>query len=791
MVKSQHQEPLAVVPSNQKPATPLLAWVRAHIKLLAILSIYIILSITYSLITPLFEASDELWHYPMVKYVADNVALPVQNPETVGPWRQEGGQPPLYYMLGAALTFWIDTSDMDDVRHINPHADIGTIVPDNNVNMVVHNSEREAFPWSGTPLAMHVIRFFSVLMGAGTVYCTYKLGQELVPQSPSVALVAAAFTAFNPMFLFISASINNDNLSTLLASVLLLMVVRLIKRSTQPSNRFYLLLGLVTGAGLLAKFQIGFMLPFIALALIVISIRLRDWRPVTIGGAISGGLTILIAGWWYWRNYTLYGDATGINVFLDIVGRRAIPADLHQLWTERESFMRAYWGIFGAINVPLPDSIYTVFNLLAGLAGLGILIALGQTVTIWFRRNRESRPTDRSYTRLQLARFFAAAWALIVFLSLLSWTRQTWASQGRLWFSALAPLNIALAVGLASWFYWSSKADSIVPGIASLFFAGVAVTAPFMVIHPAYQFDPGTTWTGATHELSDAAPINACFREPGSIEDALCLTIAPLTGAAQPGDYVYFTPVVTVEHDMSRTWSLFVHILNEYGTIEAQRDVLPGGGLIATENLNPGEVWNNPVAVQIPIGVYTPQTLDVCLGFYTPTPPTFERMSAAGPPVDAEQNCIPLGKIDLLPATGTVPNTVNVNFDGKLTLLGYEVTERALKPGDTTDVTFYWNAAQPLEDYVISVQIINPDPTDLTKIAQIDMPPTPPTSQWIPDEMVTDTRSLTVFSDAKPGRYRILVRVYPIGESGNLLRTRPSAGGQSEDFVWLTWIQVE
>ena len=191
-----------------------------------ILAGFTVLATVYSLVTPLFEASDELWHYPMVKYVADHdFGLPVQRPgqtDAEAPWRQEGSQPPLYYMLGAAATFWIDTSDLPDIRRINPHANIGEIWPDGNANMVVHTSNRESFPWSGTVLAMHIVRFLSILMGLGTVYVTYLLGRELFPNTPVIALAAAAFTAFNPMFLFISAVINNDNLSTLLASVLLL-----------------------------------------------------------------------------------------------------------------------------------------------------------------------------------------------------------------------------------------------------------------------------------------------------------------------------------------------------------------------------------------------------------------------------------------------------------------------------------------------------------------------------------------------------------------------------------------
>jgi 4-amino-4-deoxy-L-arabinose transferase-like glycosyltransferase len=78
-------------------------------------SAYTLLGVTYALTTPPFEASDELWHYPMIRHLADGNPLPVQvfDPAQAGPWKQEASQPPLYYYLGAALTFWIDTSDME------------------------------------------------------------------------------------------------------------------------------------------------------------------------------------------------------------------------------------------------------------------------------------------------------------------------------------------------------------------------------------------------------------------------------------------------------------------------------------------------------------------------------------------------------------------------------------------------------------------------------------------------------------------------------------------------------
>ena len=36
-----------------------------------IILLFMILGVVYSLATPIFEASDELWHYPVVKHIAD------------------------------------------------------------------------------------------------------------------------------------------------------------------------------------------------------------------------------------------------------------------------------------------------------------------------------------------------------------------------------------------------------------------------------------------------------------------------------------------------------------------------------------------------------------------------------------------------------------------------------------------------------------------------------------------------------------------------------------------------
>ncbi|MCA9910042.1 MAG: DUF2142 domain-containing protein, partial [Anaerolineae bacterium] len=410
---------------------------REHRAAALILAAYLILATIYSLVTPPFEASDELWHYPMIQHLADNgLQLPVQDPAVQTAWRQEGSQPPLYYMLAAALTSWIDTSDMSYWRRINPHADIGVIRPDGNANMLTHRPDEAQSRFTGALLALQLSRWLSVALSAGTVLVTYLLGLQLFPTRREIAVLAMAFNACLPMFLFISGSANNDNLSNLLGNLLTLLIVRLLLSEDVPRVRDYVVLGAVTGAGLLAKLNLGFFIPLIALSLLWISLRRRDWRPLVIGGVISGALTILVAGWWYLRNAQLYGDPTGLNVFLDIVGRRAIPANAAQLWSERDSFLQAFWGFFGGMNVPLPIDIYTIYN---ALAGIGLAGALAYVVWRTVARRVESR--------LTIAHWITLLWIAITFVSYLRWTAETPASQGRLVFGALSSICVWLTLG--------------------------------------------------------------------------------------------------------------------------------------------------------------------------------------------------------------------------------------------------------------------------------------------------------------------------------------------------------
>ena len=227
----------------------------------------IVLGIAYSLATPIFEASDEIWHYPVVREIAVNRRLPVQDPAMETAWAQEGSQPPLYYAVGALLTGGVDISDYAAAAVRNPFAKLGVPLATDNKNMVVH-PPGQRFAQGGTVLAVVLIRWLSVLMGTATAFLAHLLGRTIYPARPAVGLLTAALVAFNPMVLFINASVNNDNLVMLLSTLTLLLLVRDVQ-SDEPGARWgsTLLLGAILGLAAITKVSGLVLLPVAVLAL--------------------------------------------------------------------------------------------------------------------------------------------------------------------------------------------------------------------------------------------------------------------------------------------------------------------------------------------------------------------------------------------------------------------------------------------------------------------------------------------------------------------------------------------
>jgi len=755
-----------------------------------ILVLYLLVALIYSLVTPLFEASDELWHYPMVKYIGDHWALPVQNPEATDaeqPWRQEGSQPPLYYALGALLTSWIDTHDMPQVRWLNPHADNGIITQDGNVNLAIH-TVRETFPWHGTVLAVHLVRFMSVLMGAGTVLLTYRIARQVFPKREEVALGAAALNAFLPMFLFISGAINNDNLAWLLCSATLWQLVRLVKLPSNLSvvqlsdRRSFVWLGLTVAAGALTKASALGLLPLAAAAISYVAWRRRSWRYLVEGGVITAGLVGLVAGWWYVRNWRLYGDPLGMDMFYRVLGTRANPAPLRQLWGERFGFAMAGWGLFGGVNVPMDAWIYDLLNWVAVVSAAGLLLALArQTGRLQTGRLQIGRLQiadgrgQRADCDSQFAVLLLIAWPIIVLVSWSQWARVTWSAQGRLVFSALSAFCVLMFYGLSqfvprSFVRWLGAA---VGG----FLLVVAALAPFVTIAPAYARPPS---------LTDADVATIPQRLDVTFGNRMRLLGYDLkTTETRPGNRVALTLYWQSIAPMHRNWSVFVHLLDGNDTIIAQRDMYPGQGLYPTSLWPVGETVANRYLLRLSETAYAPSVASLEVGLYDYLAESQERL-----PSSTGGDNVRFGQIAVVPNPGNLPNPVRRNFGDKIALAGYEMDTRSLRPGETLTLTLYWEGLADMEEnYSIFTYIQGADTQIWARTDSWPLNGDAPTAAWKVGQLVRDPYALTLDPHTPPGVYDVEIGIY-LAETLERLRLITPDGRLVDDHLFLSKVRV-
>ncbi len=735
-----------------------------------IVALFIVVGIVYSLSTPVLEASDEFKHYPYVQYVQTNHTLPVLEPEVCQespaecPWLQDGGQPPSYYGLMAAATSWIDTSDLPTLLWKNKHAFIGNPTQICNKNLIIHQPEQERFPWTGAVLAVHVIRLLTLLFGAGTVVLTYLLAQELFPGQPVFAVGASTLTAFNPMFLFVSASVNNDAMAAFLGSWALLIMVRIIdcRRTSSTTDatliRRTMLLGLLIGLGILTKLSLLGLMP---LALFVVAVHtwhqyshelpLRRSALVTLHLLLIVLIAAAISGWWFLRNWRIYGDPTALNAFIAVQGRRAQAPALRDWIGEFGTFRWTYWGLFGGVNVMAPRGIYSFFDLisLAGLVGF----------VIWAVRRMQD--AGRKMTTPDYRILIPALWAITLFISVLRWTWISPAFQGRLVFPGIAGISSLMVLGLCQWFPERYRA-AVSLGVGALLLA-IAALLPFIAIRPAYaQPEPLALSDIPKSVRVEPMDVGAVARvvgidfEPQALEPVARTSVLQLsnkTSAHSVNVTVYWEAVKSDE----KNYVSFARLLGREYELAGQINRHPACGMVPTGLWQPGQVWRDPFRIPIAKDARAPSRLHVEVGLYDPK-------------AEHTLGAIKVGEAKLAPPKPPPEisyHTLNVKLADGVTLLGYDLAPADVNPGETLTVTLHWKArATPSRDYQVFVHVLADDAADSQPLAQGDGPPLMgdyPTSLWAAGETVPDPHPITLPADLaeQSGKsYQILVGMY-------------------------------
>ncbi|HRY90883.1 MAG TPA: hypothetical protein P5229_00880 [Candidatus Gracilibacteria bacterium] len=463
-----------------------------------IIGIFFIKELFWAYLVPVWQAPDEPAHFGYLQSMYKQKDFPILGEATFtslgfdSMGRPDPGRnapyvnwiaqhPPLYYLVLAPIYGIIEMFLMG-----------GTVI--DPVNWIFY------------------LRIFSILLSCVTLFFIYKTSDYLLTvmgQNRFFSLAVVGFIAFLPGFSYISALLNNDNLVIALSSILFYLLAKRYYGAAQdksknmpaPWPRSDWLIGLILGLMALTKITA---LPF-WIAVFVLELIFFKGSAEKKGvnhGEIRAlmrifGLAILISGWWYIRNWYLYGtifpDLSAITahhpelltkysgldaLFPEIMGSGAKAGtslwgfifDQNFLW----QYFKSFWGEFGMFMVNLGS----LQN--AGILALVIVAGLGHLKKYLLK-------PKNAQTEAQVA---LKPWVFLLIPFLCVFVTMSWklfqiysgrgflgANHGRYMYSVLLPVAYFIVSGFYSLFQGRKQAFK-----TGFVLTGVLITLVFLCV---------------------------------------------------------------------------------------------------------------------------------------------------------------------------------------------------------------------------------------------------------------------------------------------------------------------
>jgi 4-amino-4-deoxy-L-arabinose transferase-like glycosyltransferase len=401
----------------------------------AILIAYAVLALLFATRTPAWQAPDEPAHYLYIAQVANGTLIPII---TAGDWQND-----YLEQLKAARFQPALLADFDLIQY--------------------EDHQPPLYYWLLAPVYrltngnLYVLRIISILFTVGTVALAYRIGREVFPQRPNIAVSAMALVAFLPQHIAISAALNNDALANLLIALTLWQLLRYVQGQPIPAWRLGLLVGLIFITKTTGYFMAGVVL--LGLALTSPPNSLSDFRegnrwwarlrPLLVFLLVGG---IFAAAWWG-RNLSVYGvpDFLGLRAHDAVVVGQLRTADLiadigfgAYLQRAVTTTFNSFWGQFGWMGVPMDNIPLAGLSLVYPLITLLVLAALAGLAIQWVQGDNR---------RIQSSALILLGVIALTALMFLYYNTQFVQFQGRYLFPALIPVALGLAWGLEVWRY--------------------------------------------------------------------------------------------------------------------------------------------------------------------------------------------------------------------------------------------------------------------------------------------------------------------------------------------------
>ncbi|MBX7251894.1 MAG: glycosyltransferase family 39 protein, partial [Candidatus Promineofilum sp.] len=475
-----------------------------------LLVLYFAAAVHMAFALPALATPNELLNFEYVQVMRQIRGLPNRGLVDSEVRYTEWHQPPLYFAFAAlfGLSVPVPAADTNPPPPIampaNPHY---LATPAGNRNPVVHIGP------ANTPL-LYTSRVAAALLGALGVAALYAAGKRVY--GPAAGLLMASVLAFQPTYIHLSGSVNNDMPLTAVVAVVMSYAVLLMESSSRKGREGsegrqeeisrkdaenaklrtlsfaffaslreifpFFVLGLLCAAAILTKANGVFVLAFPAV--VWLGLVIGRWSPsapraasedadsargpgpspLAAAAATAAGLLPLWVGW-LWLNAVRMRDALGLSGSLP-VGRvlRLSPLDFSHVLPFLPAVWRSYWLDWSAGDVGYgPDWLYAfwlaaVVGMLLGWMkrrGAGEQGSRGEPLSPRLPGSPAPLPNTRLITPMVVLAFLGISYLYFAVKALTVKEAGWMVPEGRWWLPGLPMLAWLLAAGYARW--WSPR----------------------------------------------------------------------------------------------------------------------------------------------------------------------------------------------------------------------------------------------------------------------------------------------------------------------------------------------
>lgn len=171
-----------------------------------------------------------------------------------------------------------------------------------------------------------VARVLTLLLAAAGLVFIFRALRRLTPRRPAIALAATAFTAAVPAYVNCTAVVMNDALAFLATAALYDAGLAILLGGLNKRRWIYFYAWL--GVAALSRFT-TLLASAPAVLAVCLAVLVHDPAQLakrllraTAAGLTAIAVVVAASGYFYWRNYRLYGDLTGGKAIFELLSRR-------------------------------------------------------------------------------------------------------------------------------------------------------------------------------------------------------------------------------------------------------------------------------------------------------------------------------------------------------------------------------------------------------------------------------------------------------------------------------------